>query len=345
MPSKKKTDEELSSLLHTRKYDPAKPPPEEQIIFSIEGKNIGSIQNFVTITGMQKSGKTTFLTAMIASALTGQIMLGMQFYLPEGSRRVVYFDTEQGDYDFHRTMERVKSFCNADKLPPLLDGYNLREDEPKVILWLVEKYLDLHPDCGMVVIDGILDMIESYNDESESKKLINALKRITKARNVLALLTLHIGKTTANTLGHLGAMADRAAQSVLHVEKNKETNTFVLRADYLRSAEDFTPIETYFNKNNHTWEQTTYNPEPEKIKHKQPKPYDYEKQQHQINISRIFSFSENVSYRQLVQDIQELYGVGTNWAKECVTYFVKESLIFKTVDGYTNRLQAKLFTS
>lgn len=341
---KKKDEEVLVKQLQERKYDPNKPPPPEQIVFLIESKNIGTLQNFVTITGMQKSGKTTFMSAMIAAGLTNTEQLGMRLRLPENKRKVSYFDTEQGDFDFYRTMERVKAFCLCDKLPASFDSYNLREDEPHEMVWMIEKYLQLNPDCGLLVVDGILDLIESYNDEAESKRLINTLKKITKVHGVLALLTLHVGKTTGNTLGHLGSMANRAAQSILLVEKIKERNTFLLKADYLRSAEDFTPIEIYFNKESHKWEQTIYNPEQDtKVKRLQLSPQEYTRDAHAEMIIKIFKFDELMMYDKLVQDIRELYAVSRNWARECVKHLLKEGLIFKTEYGYTNRQQSKLY--
>lgn len=338
---------DYEGLLQKRKFDPNKEPPQEQIVFLIESKNIGTVQNFVTITGMQKSGKTTFLSAMIAAALTNTEMLGMSLRLPKNKRRVCYLDTEQGDFDFYRTMERVRAFCGTDKLPLHLDSYNFREDEPKDIIFLINKYLELHTDCGLLVIDGILDLIESYNDEAQSKRLINILKKITKAKGLLAILTLHKGKTTSNTLGHLGSMADRAAQSVLMVEKNREKNTFILKADYLRSADDFTPIEIYFNTGAHQWQQTFYNPDDDRPAGKKglPKPFEIDKETHRLNLMKIFTFQEVQPYKMFTQNIAEYYAVGLNWAKDCVKHLMKEGLVFKTPDGYTNRQQARLYIS
>jgi KaiC/GvpD/RAD55 family RecA-like ATPase len=342
---KKQEQKNYAELLSQRKYDPDKEPPKEQVVFVIEGKVIGTFQNFITLTGLQKSGKTTFLSAMMASALTGKMILGMKMLLPHEKNRTAYFDTEQGDYDFYRTMERVRVFCETDKTPEHLDSYNLREDEPRDIIWLIKKYLELHPKCGLLVIDGILDLIESFNDESESKRLINMLKAITKQSNCLALLTLHKGKTTSNTLGHLGSMADRAAQSILSVEKIKDRGSFVLKGDYLRSADDFTPIEVIYDKIQHKWVETIYNPEqdaPARIK--QLKPFEYDKEHHIANMGKIFLLEEQQRYSTLVQNISEFYAVGRNWAKDCIKHLMKEGVIFKMPNLlYTNRQQAKLY--
>src|SRR4051794_6322438 len=134
-----KERKDYSKLLIERQYDPNKPAPTEQIIFYIEQKNIGTLQNFVTLTGLQKSGKTTFLSAMIAAAITNRETLGMRIRLPEDKRKVCYWDTEQGDFDFHRTMERIKMFTGAERLPPWFTAYSLREDGPADIIWMIKK--------------------------------------------------------------------------------------------------------------------------------------------------------------------------------------------------------------
>lgn len=339
----KNNNEKLIQQLCERKYNPNKEPPKEEIVFIIESKNIGTFQNFVTITGMQKSGKTTFMTAMIASAISRKEIFGMRLRLPENKSRIAYFDTEQGDYDFYKTMGKVKTFCKLENLPEYFDAFNFREDEPNEIVQMIEKYLEKNIDCGLLVVDGILDLVQGYNDEKESKKLINILKKITKKYSLLSILTLHKGKTTSNTIGHLGAMADRAAQSVLSVEKNKEQGTFVLKADYLRSADDFTPVEIYFNKQNNTWEQTIYSEENTKVKKLQLRPNELSIDKHIGNIATIFNFNEIQQYKELVQNISEIYATGINWSKECVRHFIIEKLIFKTEYGYTNRQQSKLF--
>jgi KaiC/GvpD/RAD55 family RecA-like ATPase len=342
-----KQKKDYGELLKQRKYDPNKVPPPEQIVFLIENKNIGTLQNFVTLTGMQKSGKTTFMSAIIAAALTNEEKIGLRLRLPREKRRVCYMDTEQGDFDFYRTMNGVRSFIGIDDLPSNFDSYNFREDEPKDIIFLLEKYLETFDDCGLLVIDGILDLIESYNDEAESKRLVNILKKLTKVYNLLLVATLHKGKTTSNTLGHLGSMADRAAQSVLLVEKSKERKTFVLRPDFLRSADEFTPIEIYFNAANHRWEQTFFNPdsEPENMGRKrQQRPNEVDRELHKVNVAKIFTFQKEQGYKEFVNNISELYATGTNWAKECVRHLMHEGLIFKNADSkYTNEQQAKLY--
>ena len=72
----------------------------------------------------------------------------------------------------------------------------------------------------------MLDLIHNFNDEVESKMLIEWLKFLTNEYNVLIIGVVHLGKRDNHTLGHFGSMVDRYAQSVVEVVKDKENDIF-----------------------------------------------------------------------------------------------------------------------
>jgi hypothetical protein len=331
-------------LLVNCAYDPNREPPPDQIVIRIEGKNIGSLQNFITITGLPKNGKGKYLAAIMAGAITREQIFGISTRLPEHKQAVALFDTEQSDYDFYKYMENIRDLAGISALPSNFHAFNVREYDPADILPLIDNYLNKNKNCGLLCIDGILDLLSSYNDEGESKRLINILKRWTKVHELLAPIVLHRGKTTSSTLGHLGGMADRASQSILIVEKQKDKSTFQLRADFLRSADDFTPIEIYYNKDAAAWQETTYTPaEDSKVKKIKLRPGELDRTIHTTNVMRIFNASDILQYDALVQGIKEMYAAGTDWARQCVPVLMKENLIFKQEFGFTNNNKARLF--
>jgi hypothetical protein len=83
----------------------------------------------------------------------------------------------------------------------------------------------------------------NYNDEVESRMLINWLKKITSQANILLIGVVHTGKKDGLTLGHFGSMIDRYCQSVLSVEKDNKEQTFELKGKFLRSDIEFSPIK------------------------------------------------------------------------------------------------------
>jgi hypothetical protein len=69
---------DLHEKLLSRKFKQNYQPPEENIIFTIDGKNIGTLQSFVCFQGLPKAGKSTFITSAIASAFCTWDIFGMK---------------------------------------------------------------------------------------------------------------------------------------------------------------------------------------------------------------------------------------------------------------------------
>jgi hypothetical protein len=251
-------DLEINDLLKARRYDPTKRPSQEQVVFSINSKIVGTLQNYVVVSGLPKASKSTYVGAIAASALVPhyQAVFGLKLSLPADRQRLAYFDTEHSAFDFYRQMDKIKGFADKNSLPNFFDAFSTREDMPAKIRKLVEAYLQAHAECSVLIIDGLLDLCLNYNDERETRLLTNWFKRITKQYNVLLIGVLHLGKGQGETLGHLGSNTDRWAQSTLIVERNKENQQFILRPKYLRSSDDFDPI-AIMNFNG-LWQQVPY---------------------------------------------------------------------------------------
>lgn len=235
---------ELRQELVKRRYDPTQRPKAEQVIFTINGKVIATLENYIVWSGAPKSLKSGYLGAAVASAFVPAFssIFGMKITLPENRQRIGYFDTEMSSFDFYRQMDRIKNFADKQNLPDTFDAFTCREDMPGKIRKLIESYLIDHPDCSLLVIDGLLDLCLNYNDEKESKLVVLWLKRITRQYNILIMTVIHLGKGHGETLGHLGSNTDRWAQSTLLVERNREAQQFVLKPKFLRSSDDFDPI-------------------------------------------------------------------------------------------------------
>ena len=235
---------DFSQLLEKRKFNPESPPPPEDVILTIGNKNVGTAQNYVVYSGQAKAGKSTYLSATIASAFLprGIDVFGIKLNTPPGRNKVAYFDTESSQYDFWRTVVRIRNLAMLDRFPLGLDAFNTREDAPKIIRGQIWAYLEQNPDCAIVVVDGLLDLCMDYNDPVETRRLTNWLKLVTARFNVLLITVLHLSKGIGETLGHLGSNTDRWAQSTLIVEKNKEAKQFVLKPKFMRSDEDFEPV-------------------------------------------------------------------------------------------------------
>jgi KaiC/GvpD/RAD55 family RecA-like ATPase len=228
---------------------------------------VGSTSNFVVYSGLPKTGKTTFISALLSSSIHPGEFFGMKLHLPAGRNRIAYFDTESSEYDHYRTIERIKNFTTFNRLPDNLDTYILRQDNHITIMRYIEEYLKAFPDCAVMVLDGLLDLILNYNSEEECRILIQFIKRITAQFNILLVTVLHLGKKDKETLGHLGSASDRYAQSTLIIEKDKDQQTYNLSPKFMRSDSDF---ETVSIKNfQGVWHEVAYEaPASEQMKRK-----------------------------------------------------------------------------
>ena len=232
----------IDELLEKRKYNPNYIPSKENIIFTIQDKHIGSLQNFIIFSGLPKAGKSTFICAMISSVFNTYDIFSMKLHTPHNRAKICLIDTESSDYDFYRTINKIKGFADINDLPPNFDAFQVREDSSNAIKQMIERYLELNRDCAILIVDGLLDLLVNYNDEKESSLLTKWLKKITKHYNILLISVLHQSKSNLATTGHIGSASDRFAQSTLDITKDKDKNTYVLSSRFMRSDSDFEPI-------------------------------------------------------------------------------------------------------
>lgn len=241
---------EIDKQLYSRSYHNNYTPPPDHKILTIGSKTIGSLQNIVVFSGLPKAGKSSFLNGCIAAAYVPYSVFDMAMFLPPGRKSLCYIDTESSEFDFYKSIDRIKNILQWETMPSGFMAYRFRDLVPKDIIAYVEYILQLRPDISVIVVDGLLDLLMNYNDEVESRHLINWLKRITTQYNVLLIGVVHTGKKDGMTLGHFGSMIDRYCQSVLTVEKDSKSGIFELKPKFLRSDIGFDPVQI-INENGH----------------------------------------------------------------------------------------------
>ena len=321
------TDNKLTigELLEKRKYNPDYIPNKENIVFTIGNKHVGSLQNFITLSGLPKAGKSTFVAGAIASAFVPYDVFSMKIHLPTDRRKICYFDTESSDYDFFRQINKIKGFCERTELPDWFNAYQVREDGSGLIRKMIEAYLSVNADCSVIIIDGLLDLLVNYNDERESSLVTKWLKKITKVYNVLLITVLHQSKSNLSTTGHIGSASDRFAQSTLDIIKEKEKNTYVLASRFMRSDADFEPV-TLMNFNG-TFQQVESDNKVEKGK----KASDLDDMESKRLCTQIVVTPTN--YNDILDEIIERTATSKNYAKNLIKIWIAKSYIIKGLDN------------
>lgn len=235
---------EIDKILHDRQYRNGYTPPPVQKMLTIDGRTVGTMHNIVAFTGLPKSGKSAFLSAAIASAFVPYSIFSIATHLPDKRKGLLLMDTESSEDDFYRQVGRIKTNLGRDKMPKEFHAFMLRDRNAAEIKEYVEYYLQLHPEISIVYIDGLLDLLLNYNDERESKQVIDWLKKITAVFHILVVGVVHTGKKDNHTLGHFGSMIDRYCQSVMVVEKDDKQvpNIHSLKSKLMRSDGAFDPV-------------------------------------------------------------------------------------------------------
>jgi len=313
---------QIDDLLLKRRYNPNYIPTKEDIIMTISNRHTGSVENFVTFSGLPKTGKSSFIAGLVASAFVPYEVFSMKIHLPKERKKICYFDTESSDYDFYRQINKIKGFCELSELPSTFNAFQVREDASASIRRMIERYLELNPDCAVIVIDGLLDLLTNYNDERESSLLAKWLKKITKVFKVLVITVLHQSKSNLSTTGHIGAASDRFAQSTLDIVKDRDKNTYVLSSRFMRSDSDFDPI-TLMNFNGIFQQVETETNKPVIIK----KASDMD----DMEIKRLCNLIVTLpmDYNDIVNEIIERTANGKIFAKNLVKIWISKSFIIK----------------
>jgi hypothetical protein len=308
------------------------PPP----ILTIDNKTIATEGNFITISGQPKSRKTTFAFFMIASGLLQKSIFNIQLNL-KTDEKIILIDTEQSIFDFARQIKILKFTLKCKKLPLNFSAYLFRQYEPEQIIEAITLIME-RDKPKILILDNLTELVINPNDIPESKKIIQFLKRITAQYNCCIITLLHNSKSTNNTLGNLGSYADRGAQSTLRATIDKDTDIFTLEPVFMRSDAYFKAINVFYNKESNKYEQTETAPKKESKKFNIN---NFDEADHINRIGAIFRTQKEISYAELVEEIKQIYGIGTNGAKQKIIPFLTGNNFIKSNKGIYTRITNK----
>lgn len=224
-------------------------PDYNKFVLFAGGKRIGSVGNFISITGKPKTRKTAFANAIISSAIIGNEQLGFGVRLPIGKNNIILIDTEQDTNDILFSVNRIKNQLKISEINKYSNFkiYSACLLTSQEIVKLISAILNENKKVGLLVIDGLLDLLDDMNDISESKKLCMQLKTWANVNQCLIITILHQSKSTGFSIGHLGSFVDRKAQAVLSVEKEKDETVSTIYPSMMRSDANFNPISIQYN--------------------------------------------------------------------------------------------------
>ena len=222
-------------------------PPE---VIQVNNSTISTLGNFSASTGKGKSKKTFNVCAIVASALTGKKVLNYEAHFPDGKNRVLYFDTEQSSYHCHKVLERINRLAGypAEMDLSLIEFVMLREYNPIDRRQIIELALAERPEVGLVIIDGLRDLLFDINSSTEAAEVIGFLMRWSSHYNLHIHTVLHLNKADDNVRGHIGTELNHKAETILQITRNEaDGKVSEVHASLIRDR-DFPPFAFQINE-------------------------------------------------------------------------------------------------
>ena len=313
-------------------------PPQ---VIHVSNSTISTLGNFSASTGKGKSKKTFNVCAIVASAITGKKILNYEAHFPEGKRRILYFDTEQSSYHCHKVLERINVLAGnpPDEDSELIEFVMLREFSPIDRRQIIELALAERPEVGLVIIDGLRDLLFDINNSTEAAEIIGLLMRWTSQYNIHIHTVLHLNKADDNVRGHIGTELNHKAETILQVSKNeRDGNISEVHAALIRDKE-FPPFA--FRINSEGLPELV--PEHEIRLKKRARDFDYEIMAEELHRRALDVAFENVSEPLKYTPVLERLSVGyasigfersRNIMVNLLKFLMKNEIVVKDGKGY-----------
>ena len=333
------SDEELESYLskgEIKATDKVTIPPK---ILFVGGCTIATFGNFSASTGKAKSKKTFNISAMVAAAVTNTTVLNYRACLPEGKRKILYFDTEQSKYHCHNVLERIYklSGLSVKKDDPRLLFWGLREYTPKLRIALIDYALRKHQEVGLVIIDGLRDLMYDINNGKEATDVMTVLMAWTSVYDLHIHTVLHLNKNDNNPRGHIGTELENKAETVLIISKNLQNNSISeVRPMHMRDKE-FSTFAFHIDDNKLPVLDNGISVTV--VKRREKSLVSLDNEVHQEILSKAFKKNSPTRYCDLVEMVSLAYEDagykrGTNGIKDLLKLLSGKGIIVKQGDTY-----------
>ena len=333
------SDEELESYLskgEIKATDKITVPPK---ILFVGDCTIATFGNFSASTGKAKSKKTFNISAMVAAAVTNSTVLNYRACLPEGKRNILYFDTEQSKFHCHSVLERIYKLSGLSLLEddPRLMFWGLREYTPKLRIAVIDYALRKYDEVGLVIIDGLRDLMYDINNGKEATDVMTVLMAWTSVYELHIHTVLHLNKNDNNPRGHIGTELENKAETVLIISKNTMNNSVSeVKPMHMRDKE-FTTFAFHIDDNKLPVLDSSMSVTVVKPREKSLVSLDNEV--HQEILGKVFEENTPTKYNELVDVVAQAYEAagykrGINGIKGLLKLLTGKGIIVKEENGY-----------
>ena len=326
---------ETMSALKSCEVDFNNPPPVAQMVVSVNDVPLGTQGNILCITGGEGTGKSNYVTALIAGAIgqsdknKDKVMDTLGVSVCENSKRkaILFYDTEQSEVQTYKNITNLLRRCGRETMPEYLKAYCLtgmsRKERLQAIIQSMDKFHYQFRGIHMVVIDGIADLIKGANDETESIAVVEELYRLAGIYNTCIVTILHFIPSGLKLRGHLGSELQRKAAAILSIEKDTDPSVSVVKALKVRDGSplDVPIMQFAWDKDVRMHVYLGEKPKEEKEKRKEDE---------LVAVARdIFGRQDFITYVDLAEQIQAILDVKERTAKSYIKFMREKEIIRK----------------
>ena len=206
---------------------------------------IGTYGNFSFIQAPPKSMKT-FFVSLLGSAYTNPNGKHTKFFNSfREDREFVHIDTEQGFWHSQRVFKRIQ-WMNKGVDLGFYHTFALRQVNYQTRIDFIEYYLENLKEegkkIGLLVIDGIADLVSDANNLEESNLVVQKIMKWSSVYDCHIVTVIHSNFGSDKPTGHLGSFLEKKAETQIQLEKD-ENKFGCITVSCKRSRN--TPFETF----------------------------------------------------------------------------------------------------
>jgi len=191
--------------------------PNGEITFPIP---LGTYGNFSFVQAPPKSKKTFFASLLASVYLSGGNNFGGNIRGHRDGKCLLHFDTEQGHWHSQRVFKRVIDMANIKEVG-CYQTYALRTIGYKTRIEFIEHILKNNKDKnGLVIIDGIADLVSDVNNLEESNLCVQKIMEWSAKFNCHIVTVIHSNYGSEKPTGHLGSFLEKKTETQIQLELN-----------------------------------------------------------------------------------------------------------------------------
>lgn len=202
----------------------------------------------LVVSGQKKAGKSNAIVYILATALMEEVDTQKTLLIRslKQTKDIVYVDTEQSPAKTKEFLNRVYRIAGISQEQKKIRFYNIRKYELEDRFEILKALLEDAASIGLLVIDGIADIVGDINDLNKATALGDMIFK--NLRDDMTLVTaIHEGKDGQGAMGHIGQYLEKKCSGTIALFKNREKKVHTIKCKMVREGNDFDDIQFTWN--------------------------------------------------------------------------------------------------